>query len=388
MNSAKDVPVTFLGFVTDRELFAQLLATADAVVAPGPIETFGLAALEALASGTPAVVNAASALARGGGRRGRGRRRHARGLRRRDRGGAGSRRDARRTRGRAQARRDDAVVRDDRPHACVARRRTRRCPPGTGPREGCDERTTPADASRTGPRVVALGDSVTLGIGDSVHPGIGAGWAAHVAHALGASRLRQPCRERHACPRPGRHPDCRRRSWQRPDIVLMTVGGNDVLRGDFCPSEISRTRERRSGAARASGREIVMIGLDRIAAFSVLGPRVATVMARRICQANAATSAPLWLARGSTCWMAAPCSRRWGQPRGTSTASTPPRRATARSPPRPLTCLAPVVRTGGAGGAGGSTTLARLARVVDDAQRRRRGSRSVRGICCRRWLES
>jgi len=59
---AAGLPVTFLGFVTDRDLFTQLLATADVVVAPGPIETFGLAALEALASGTPAVVNAASAL--------------------------------------------------------------------------------------------------------------------------------------------------------------------------------------------------------------------------------------------------------------------------------------------------------------------------------------
>jgi alpha-1,6-mannosyltransferase len=59
---AADLPVTFLGFVTDRDYFAQLLASADVVVAPGPIETFGLAALEALASGTPAVVNAASAL--------------------------------------------------------------------------------------------------------------------------------------------------------------------------------------------------------------------------------------------------------------------------------------------------------------------------------------
>jgi alpha-1,6-mannosyltransferase len=31
-------------------------------LAPGPIETFGLAALEALASGTPAIVNKSSAL--------------------------------------------------------------------------------------------------------------------------------------------------------------------------------------------------------------------------------------------------------------------------------------------------------------------------------------
>lgn len=59
---AADLPVTFLGFVTDRDLFSKILASADAVVAPGPIETFGLAALEALASGTPAVVNAQSAL--------------------------------------------------------------------------------------------------------------------------------------------------------------------------------------------------------------------------------------------------------------------------------------------------------------------------------------
>ncbi|HEY9303044.1 MAG TPA: glycosyltransferase, partial [Mycobacterium sp.] len=39
-----------------------LLATADVVLAPGPHETFGLAALEALASGTPVVVSRSSAL--------------------------------------------------------------------------------------------------------------------------------------------------------------------------------------------------------------------------------------------------------------------------------------------------------------------------------------
>lgn len=59
---ARGLPVTFLGFVPERERVAALLATADVVIAPGPIETFGLAALEALASGTPVVVNAASAL--------------------------------------------------------------------------------------------------------------------------------------------------------------------------------------------------------------------------------------------------------------------------------------------------------------------------------------
>ncbi|MEV4317703.1 glycosyltransferase family 1 protein [Actinocrispum sp. NPDC049592] len=59
---ASGLPVTFLGFVQSRMDVAQLLATADVSLAPGPHETFGLAALEALASGTPVVVSASSAL--------------------------------------------------------------------------------------------------------------------------------------------------------------------------------------------------------------------------------------------------------------------------------------------------------------------------------------
>lgn len=55
-------PVQWLGFVEGRERMAQLLGTADVVLAPGPVETFGLAALEALACGTPVVANVHSAL--------------------------------------------------------------------------------------------------------------------------------------------------------------------------------------------------------------------------------------------------------------------------------------------------------------------------------------
>lgn len=60
--AAADLPVTFLGFVSDRIRLAELLATADVVLAPGPVETFGLAALEALASGTPVVGRRCGAL--------------------------------------------------------------------------------------------------------------------------------------------------------------------------------------------------------------------------------------------------------------------------------------------------------------------------------------
>jgi len=56
------LPVTFLGHVSDRRLLGALQASADVCLAPGPAETFGLAALEAMACGTPVVASASSAL--------------------------------------------------------------------------------------------------------------------------------------------------------------------------------------------------------------------------------------------------------------------------------------------------------------------------------------
>ena len=54
--------MTFLGHVSDRAALGALQATADLALAPGPAETFGLAALEAMACGTPVVASASSAL--------------------------------------------------------------------------------------------------------------------------------------------------------------------------------------------------------------------------------------------------------------------------------------------------------------------------------------
>jgi alpha-1,6-mannosyltransferase len=59
---AAGLPIDFTGFISDRYTVAALLASADVVLAPGPHETFGLAALESLACGTPVVVSRTSAL--------------------------------------------------------------------------------------------------------------------------------------------------------------------------------------------------------------------------------------------------------------------------------------------------------------------------------------
>lgn len=60
--AAAGLPVDFAGFTSDRATFALALATADVVLAPGPAETFGLSALEALAAGAPVVAAAGAAV--------------------------------------------------------------------------------------------------------------------------------------------------------------------------------------------------------------------------------------------------------------------------------------------------------------------------------------
>ena len=59
---AHGLPVDFLGYIADRNRVATILASADISMAPGPLETFCLAALESLASGTPVVASRSSAV--------------------------------------------------------------------------------------------------------------------------------------------------------------------------------------------------------------------------------------------------------------------------------------------------------------------------------------
>jgi alpha-1,6-mannosyltransferase len=54
--------VKWIPYQSDREVLADLMAAADVVIAPGPAETFGLAALEALACGVPVIASDAGAV--------------------------------------------------------------------------------------------------------------------------------------------------------------------------------------------------------------------------------------------------------------------------------------------------------------------------------------
>lgn len=59
---AKGHPIDALGYIADRNKVAAILASADVSLAPGPLETFCLAALESLASGTPVVTSNSNAV--------------------------------------------------------------------------------------------------------------------------------------------------------------------------------------------------------------------------------------------------------------------------------------------------------------------------------------
>jgi alpha-1,6-mannosyltransferase len=59
---ARGLPLTLAGHIPDPVVLATVLASADVVIAPGPYETFGLGALEAMACGTPVVACDSGAL--------------------------------------------------------------------------------------------------------------------------------------------------------------------------------------------------------------------------------------------------------------------------------------------------------------------------------------
>ena len=59
---AEGLPVEMLGYVSGREKVAAILASADFSMAPGPLETFCLSALESIASGTPVIASESSAV--------------------------------------------------------------------------------------------------------------------------------------------------------------------------------------------------------------------------------------------------------------------------------------------------------------------------------------
>ncbi|MFW2514642.1 GDSL-type esterase/lipase family protein [Demequina sp. SO4-13] len=138
------------------------------------------------------------------------------------------------------------------------------------------------------PAIVALGDSITLGVGDGIQASGGdVGWAAHTARALGATMFLNLAANG---TRAGQlaHSQLPLALAARPDVVLVTAGGNDVLRGDFDAVRVELDLRETLEQLSAPGRAVVTVTLDRIGLFDLLPRAVAAVMARRVAAANGA----------------------------------------------------------------------------------------------------
>jgi lysophospholipase L1-like esterase len=106
------------------------------------------------------------------------------------------------------------------------------------------EKRDPALALRhiSHPRIIALGDSSVFGVGDhgDAIPSVGAGWAGRLAHDLTAGNFinvaKNGARARHIT----KHQLNAAHAF-RPDLALVCIGTNDVLRGDFSPEEIKNS---------------------------------------------------------------------------------------------------------------------------------------------------
>jgi len=135
---------------------------------------------------------------------------------------------------------------------------------------------------------VAVGDSISLGVGDDDRTATcDRGWAAHAARALrydafvnlaqNGTRARDLAGDQ-----------VPRALVLGPELVFLTVGGNDVLRGDFSPQEVEDATADAILALRASGSTVVIVTLAPIKLLSRFPSRVTEVMAARVGQANRA----------------------------------------------------------------------------------------------------
>jgi len=148
--------------------------------------------------------------------------------------------------------------------------------------------TAPAGRERCS-RLLALGDSITVGVGDTVGPDAeyGPGWAAHLATVLGMEAFTN------LATNGARSHDVARTQLDaalalRPRVATVLVGGNDVLRSDFDARLTLMDLHRSVSELVRSGADVVLVRLPVIGLFELSPRLVRHVMRRRVAAINAA----------------------------------------------------------------------------------------------------
>lgn len=133
------------------------------------------------------------------------------------------------------------------------------------------------------PSVVALGDSSVFGVGDfgDAIPAVGAGWVGRFAHDVRASKFLNVAKN-----------GARARDLLKyqvdaalafsPDIALICIGTNDILRGNFSQGEIHRSLVALIHALEECGTALIFLGLPD-PMISAPGPiRLRRILSRRV----------------------------------------------------------------------------------------------------------
>jgi lysophospholipase L1-like esterase len=138
-------------------------------------------------------------------------------------------------------------------------------------------------------RLVALGDSITVGVGDTVGADAvhGAGWAAHLAAVLGVEAFTN------LATNGARSSDVAETQLDaalalRPRLATVLVGGNDVLRSDFDARLTLLDLQRCVAELCRAGTDVVLVKLPVIGLFELSPRLVRRVMRRRVASINAA----------------------------------------------------------------------------------------------------
>lgn len=138
-------------------------------------------------------------------------------------------------------------------------------------------------------RLVALGDSITVGVGDTVGPDAvhGPGWAAHLAAVLGVDEFTNLATNG-ARSRDVADTQLDAALALRPRLATVLVGGNDVLRSDFDARFVLADLHRCVGELCRTGTDVVLVRLPVIGLFELAPRLVRRVMRRRVASINAA----------------------------------------------------------------------------------------------------
>jgi lysophospholipase L1-like esterase len=139
------------------------------------------------------------------------------------------------------------------------------------------------------PKIAAIGDSSVFGVGDhGGHlPAVGPGWVGRLAHDLSASKFINFSKNG-ARAKDIYEYQVNAAVAMHPDIALISIGGNDALRGNFSPEDVSSYVARSILKLHTVNSVVVVLGLPDPIRTAPAPMFIKKVLRRRIIQLNLA----------------------------------------------------------------------------------------------------